>query len=118
MRDFILTCGVGIGFAVTFFMFGLDIFHSLPDFIKGLSVLAGFTLIMILLKLVFRWMDMNDVIDGVQMGIVVRCWAPIFSLHWHDDFWFALKVAGIYFVFGMVILLIGYFLSRQRRKKK
>jgi ABC-type Fe3+-siderophore transport system permease subunit len=117
VRKFIVTCGVGIGFAITFFMFGLDIFHSLPDFIKGLMVLLGFALVMLLLKVIFRWININDMIAGVQMGIVVRCWVPIFKLPWKLNFFDSLTIAAIYFVFGFVILLLGYLISRQRKKK-
>jgi hypothetical protein len=114
-QKFIVTCGVGIGFAITFFMFGLDIFHSFDDFITGVTVLALFSLAMVLLKIVFRWIDTNDLIAGVQMGIVVRCWTPMFKLPWRLNFLDSLGAALIYFVFGLVILLLGYFISRQKK---
>jgi len=113
---FIVTCGVGIGFAIAFFMFGLDIFHSFSDFIKGVALLVGFALAMTLLKVVFSWIDTNDMIAGIQMGVVVRCWVPIFSLPWKLNFFSALKGAIVYFVFGSVILLLGYYISRKRKK--
>jgi hypothetical protein len=116
VKKFIVTCGVGIGFAIAFLMFGLDIFHSLKDFIIGVSVLAGFALLMVLLKWIFKWIDTDDVIAGVQMGVVVRCWTPIFSLPWKESFSDALKSAAIFFVFGLVILLLGYYISRQKKK--
>jgi len=117
VQRLIVTCGVGIGFAVTFIMFGLDVFHSIPDFLEGLAVLVGFALVMILLKLAFRWIDISDVIAGVQMGVVVRCWVPIFTLPWTLSFFDALEGAAVYFAFGLVILFIGYYISKKRKKK-
>lgn len=117
MRKFIVTCGVGIGFSIAFFMFGLDIFHSFSDFLEGLAVLVGFALAMTLLKWMFKWIDINDVIAGVQMGIVVRCWVPIFKLPWKLNFVDSLAFAAIYFVFGLIILILGYLISRKKKKK-
>jgi hypothetical protein len=97
-------------------MFGLNFFHSLTDFIIGLCVLAGFALIMTLLKLVFHWIDIDDMIAGVQMGVVVRCWVPIFTLPWDISILASLKGAIIYFAFGLLILFLGYFISKQKKK--
>lgn len=117
IQKFIVTCGVGIGFAIAFFMFGLDVFHSFNDFITGVTVLAVFSLAMVLLKVTFKWIDTNDLIAGVQMGVVVRCWVPIFKLPWKLNFLDSLAAAAVYFIFGLIILILGYVISKQKKKK-
>ena len=108
LQNFIVTCAGAIGFSIVFLAFGLDIFHSLKAFFSYLAILIGFTLFVLLLKGIFKWVDMDEVVNGVWIGIALYCWSPIFTLSWLTNFWNALAGASIYFVIGLVILIAGY----------
>ena len=113
-RNFLIACYSGIGFLIILLAFGLNMFQSFLHFLTWFVILTDFILFIISLKLLFRWININDVIDGVWAGIVLYCWSPILTLPWTINFVDALKNSTFYMIIGLAILLFGYKL----RKKK
>lgn len=114
LQNFVVVCAGGIGLVIVFLAFGLDIFHSLFDTIIWIEIILGFCSFMIILKLIFPWINIKDLMDGIWIGIGLSCWSRIGTLNWQENLIDSLKGASIYFVIGLVILFLGYSCRRQK----
>ena len=103
-----------IGFAIVFLAFGLNIFQSFLHFLRWLIILTDFILFLILLKKIFYWINISDLVDGVWAGVVLYCFIPIAKLPWLDNFVDAVKGLTLYILIGVIILYTGY---RFRKRK-
>ena len=65
LQNFVVTCAGGIGLAIIFLAFNLDLFHSLFDTLLWVGVLIGFFMFLGMLKLVFSLIDIRDLVDGI-----------------------------------------------------
>jgi len=114
LQNFVVTCAGSIGFAIVFLAFGLKVFHSLFDTILWFGILIGFLIFLGILKLMFPWIKISDLVDGIWIGIVLYCWSQIVTLPWKEGVIEALKSASTYFIIGFLILFIGYLCRRMK----
>ena len=115
-KNFVVACASAILLFIAFRAFKLDFLHSFTGFLWWLLVLVVFIVVMVILKAIFSWINTDEVINGVWGGVVLYCWAPIFNLPWAVNVWDALKAGSVYFIIGLIVLLWGYFFSRDRNK--
>lgn len=114
LRNFMVAVASSIGFAIVFLAFGLNIFQSFLHFLRWLIILTDFILFLILLKKIFYWINISDLVDGVWAGVVLYCFIPIAKLPWLDNFVDAVKGLTLYILIGVIILYTGY---RFRKRK-
>jgi len=114
LQNFVVACAGGIGFAIVFLARGLSVFHSLSDTLKWFGILIVFLIFLAVLKSIFSWVKIRDLVDGIWIGIVLYCWSPIVSLPWKENVRDALKGASVLFLIGVIILFIGYLYRRRK----
>ncbi|MHA1678021.1 MAG: hypothetical protein ACTSW3_04510 [Promethearchaeota archaeon] len=114
LQNFVVACAGGIGLAIVFLAFGLNVFHSLFDTLLWFGILIGFLIFLGILKFIFPWIKIRDLVDGIWIGIVLYCWSPIVTLPWKENVIDALKGSSVYFLIGLVILIIGYLYRRRK----
>ena len=114
LQNFVVTCAGGIGFYIAFLSFGLNISQSFSDFLSWLSLSFILILFIIILKIIFRWVDISDLIAGFWTGIVLYCWSPILTLPWLYNFVDSLIGATSYFLIGLIIFFIGYLCTKRK----
>jgi len=113
IRNFIVALSSVIVTKLVFLAFNLKIFKFFMHFLTWLVILIDFILIVIALKLIFEWMKLDDVIDGVWVGVVIYCWLPLLTLPWIDNFWSALQNSTFFVIIGLAILLLGVKLRKR-----
>jgi hypothetical protein len=114
MRNFTVALATSVGFAMVFLAFGLNISQSVLQVGAWIIVLIDFIFFLILLKLIFSWIEVGDVVDGVWAGIVLYCWKPIITLPWSNNPLYALKGSILPVIIGLAILFVGYFYRRHK----
>ena len=120
-QNFIITFTGAIAYAIAFLAIGLHFLNSFYDVLKWFGILIAYSFFMILITYVCRLLKIkdriNDIMDGVWIGLVVYCWTPILPLFFNNTFYVALESSSLYFIFGLAILIRGHFDSKARRKK-
>jgi len=115
IRNFVVALSASIGFAIVFLAFGLDnLFSSFLSTLTWLIILIDFIIFLIIVKLIFNWVDVYNIVDGVCIGVVFYCWTPIVIQPWFSDFWYSVSSSVMYFFIGFIVLSIGYFFRKRR----
>lgn len=114
LQNFVINFAGFVGTNLALLAFDLDIFGSMVDAITGLIIVADLLLVLYLVKLAFSWVDLDNIFDGIWIGVVLYCWAPIVGLIWESkEFSTFFYQSSMYLVIGLVVLTIGYFFRRR-----
>ena len=116
LQNFIVACASSIGFAIIFLAFKLNISTSFSDSLDFFIILITFILFMLILKTIFTWINIPDILDGLWIGVGLYCWSFIPKLFLFENYGFitALKKSTIYAIIGLVIIISGYLIRRKR----
>jgi len=114
LQTFVVACAGAIGFSIVFLARGLTVFHSLSDTLKWFGVLFGFLLFLGLLKWIFSWINLRDLVDGIWVGIILFVWSKMATLPWKENIFDALKAASVIFLIGLVLLVVGFLYRRKK----
>lgn len=111
-RDLMIALFSFLALSITMRAFGKNICSLNSDFWLLLIILVDYLLFLIAVKIWFTSIEISDIYNGTWAGLVLYCWAPILDMDWLIDPLVSAQKSALFFLIGLIVAVIGFFLSR------